>query len=192
MKRRFITMLSLLSLLLCIAPCMLWVGIGKGTHIVVAETTLHEATHWQFHATSFGLSSDSSYSLRHLSNWPEGKETKFASYHLKTTGSWEPDLSTVAPGSLWIETRTPDYWEHLGRFGGGFSRGGTILVELNQEGTVLRGPPFPSLPLAHPNSVPLHYWEIVVPQWIASCLFALLPLVIGIRWLRSRSKRAKK
>jgi hypothetical protein len=175
-KGRLFTILSALSLLLFMAVVVLWVR--DDTEYVEVTTT--RGTYWQLYSIG-GIG------LMRVANWPEAPRRAY----------------------IWADPSPP---HNLAAFvsdaaGGTKSDGGTVLgltflhgttcVVVNDNGSVVRGPPFLSgLTVGqYPRSPPLPFWNVEVPYWLALLAFGWLPVWrlsgAAIRALirRSRSRR---
>jgi hypothetical protein len=155
MKFRLFTILSALSLLLCVAVCVLWVR--EDTEYI--EITTKRGTYWQLYSIR-GIG------LMRVANWPEEPRVAWvwarraAPHHMANftfRGSEaKPEGGTALGISLFH---------------------GTICVVVDDDG-VIRGPPYLSgLTVGqYPLSSPLPFWNVEAPYWLALLAFGCLPV----------------
>ena len=154
MLRRVFTTLAALSMLLCVATCVLW----------VRSRTFHESLHAGNKSGSLWMLSSRGEGLRlaRVLSWPTTEKFTFTRYR---RGSM--------PSLIALDGIRTVHWERLG-VSVHYGTATTRLDMFSPDTLVLTGDRNPF----YDTSLPMRYWAATVPHWQIAILFGLLPSLI--------------
>ena len=170
-RRRLLTFLSALSLILCVGTVGLWVRGKSVRDEVYLPTTA--STMWAFHS-GFG-----SLGVGHFDHWPPPTRFFHKANDLDRRHETTPFLAIGRPYFRSTKWQTGEFY---------FSRG-TVCVVLKQDRTVDYGSPVLSILGTAKLSQPLSFWTFSIPSWSLLVLLALFPMVQAGHFIIRRSVR---
>lgn len=174
MSRRLIQLTAALSLILCAATVVLWIGfsdVGEDFFVATGGGTV-----WNF-SSSGGVLGATRYS-----GWPRPVRV----YH-RTQGGYPYQVVSPIFAIEWAGAHRTE-WKN----GGFYFAHGTVCVMLGKDGTADYGRSTRSALQLLQNftsqkfSARFRFWSVGIPCWLAVAIFALLPTFMIVRLAAGR------